>query len=342
MLRLSASPFRTFRPSRPDVRPRRVAHAQLAHELGILGLRDPRGHDRRAHHVRKHVAAAAVVFPLIGSAPTTRSRPRWPGGVLALSRASADAARPDMAATRRSPPLAVGEPPAGPLQQCGHPSQPTPSGRGDRARAEWRVLPSLAPGVYTARYAAHRPPRHQVGPLTMAQSDPLRLVMLARARLALTLAVHPRAHVADPVPTGRFRADGPTSSTPAGRHRLPQPRVRPGDDLRLIHWRPRPGWDADGPAQRAQRASPDGGVDNSDRPYSDESFEDACVAASPRRVCGATALCRSARQVALRPPTVRRQQKIPDLLAGSSVGRRSRPGGAVPHGPEEAGVPLGW
>ena len=116
----------------------------------------------------------------------------------------------------------------------------------DRAGADTVTLdlPPLRPGdqhTSTYRLPTRRRGVYQVGPLTLAQTDPFGLI--ARRRSfgdSATLWVHPRSH---PVPPNRAGAnlevDGPMDDrAPEGT--IAFQGLRPyviGDDLRMVHWR---------------------------------------------------------------------------------------------------------
>ncbi len=105
-------------------------------------------------------------------------------------------------------------------------------------------LPSLAPGVVsTTSYSLPSLPRgrYQIGPLSVAHTDPLRLMRAGRTYSAMTsLLVHPRTFKVPPLPSGRVRdLEGLANRRVFGSgvtfHTLRE--YVPGDDLRLIHWR---------------------------------------------------------------------------------------------------------
>ena len=105
-------------------------------------------------------------------------------------------------------------------------------------------LPALRPGAQSsASYAlpTQRRGRFRVGPLTVASSDPFRLLSAVRARGGhSTLIVHPRLYAATALPTGRVREldDSPSARTQRGGvafHSLRE--YTRGDPPQLIHWK---------------------------------------------------------------------------------------------------------
>jgi uncharacterized protein (DUF58 family) len=105
-------------------------------------------------------------------------------------------------------------------------------------------VPSLAPGA-TARLPyvvpAERRGRLRLGPVVVTRLDPLALVRRHQPHAAdQHLWVHPRTHLAAPVPTGLdVELEGaPVEGAPRGAVTFSSLREYvPGDDVRQIHWR---------------------------------------------------------------------------------------------------------
>jgi uncharacterized protein (DUF58 family) len=217
-------------------------------------------------------------------------------------------------------------------------------------------LPSVAGGaevMTTYRLPTNRRGVFAVGPMTVGQSDPLRLMYASREMAPVDqLTVHPRYHRVSPLPTGYARdADGPTSSTaPRGGiafHAIDE--YQPGDDPRLIHWRSTARL---GRLMVRHNVTPNESqhlvvLDTSAEPYRDNTFEDAVrVAAS---LC--VAACRAGDQLQFRTTGgavgrsargARGRDAVLDLLAGVQVSADD-PGlsALVSMMPSQEGVSLG-
>jgi uncharacterized protein (DUF58 family) len=166
--------------------------------------------------------AAAVLRLLVRTelVPTREIRPnRVPAGEPAFGVVTIVNRGP-----RRSPPAIAREVVAG-----GSVSIPVPAlGPGEEHRESY-ALPTRRRGV------------HEVGPLTIAHTDPLRLVAFGRThRTRSTLYVHPRVHPVTPGAADRARGLDPST---VGRSQLPGVafhglrEYEPGEDWRLIHWK---------------------------------------------------------------------------------------------------------